>query len=219
MTLSPLKSLFLAALLWLPMAFFLWFYFATVVVWPTVQLAGPLLVAVLPDIFVSVGPDQFALDIRTRLLADMTQTGGRVALLDLTINPMIYGFGLPLLAGLTMATPLSGTRRFAQISLGFVVITAVMLWGVFWQALKIVRFDVGPQGVAALEGTIFIEPVIGLCYQFGYLILPAVTPIALWILCNRRFLETVVGDNFFAGTRRRKVGQNKATAGKAPEDE
>ena len=34
---------------------------------------------------------------------------------------------------------------------------------------------------------------IGLVYQFGYLVLPAVVPVALWIVMNRSFLESLVG--------------------------
>ena len=34
---------------------------------------------------------------------------------------------------------------------------------------------------------------VALGYQFGYLILPAVTPVAMWILLNARFLEELVG--------------------------
>ena len=33
--------------------------------------------------------------------------------------------------------------------------------------------------------------LIALCYQFGYLILPALVPAALWIVGNRRFIETL----------------------------
>lgn len=188
---EPLKPFFLAALLWLPMAFFLWFYFASVMAWPAAQLLGPLLVAVLPEVFTGAEQFQFAIEVQTRLV---TISEGRVGLLELRINPMIYGYGLPLLAGLTMATPLSGWRRASNIGIGFIVITAIMLWGSFWQVIKHLRFGLGPQGLEALEGTIFInEALVGLCYQFGYLILPPVTPIALWIWLNRRYVERLVG--------------------------
>jgi hypothetical protein len=34
---------------------------------------------------------------------------------------------------------------------------------------------------------------IALAYQFGYLILPAVVPVVLWIALNRAFIEQLVG--------------------------
>jgi hypothetical protein len=38
-----------------------------------------------------------------------------------------------------------------------------------------------------------IDPnTIALAYQFGYLILPAVVPVALWISLNRAFIESLV---------------------------
>jgi len=209
---SPLKPLFLAALLWLPLAFFLWFYFAGVVVWPTAQMVAPVLAGALPEIFVGAEQFQFVIEVQTRVMADPRLTGGRVAALDLTINPMIYGYGLPLLAGLVMATPLSAGRRTLQIAVGFLAITLVMLWGAVWQALKMVRFDLGAQGQALIEGSGISENLIALCYQFGYLILPAVTPVALWIVMNRSFLEELVGDKFRKRTKTAKRKQAPAPA-------
>jgi hypothetical protein len=33
---------------------------------------------------------------------------------------------------------------------------------------------------------------IALSYQFGYLILPALVPAVLWIVCNRPFIESLI---------------------------
>ena len=47
--------------------------------------------------------------------------------------------------------------------------------------------------IEALAGHGLSLDVIALASQFGYLVLPAVVPVALWILMNRRFLEALVG--------------------------
>jgi hypothetical protein len=48
---------------------------------------------------------------------------------------------------------------------------------------------------------------IGLWYQFGYLILPPVVPVVIWILLNSRFIESLgVRLAPLRGTARRRRG-------------
>jgi len=48
MALSPLRRFLLAALLWLPFAFFVWFYFAAPLVWPVIALVRFVLLTAWP---------------------------------------------------------------------------------------------------------------------------------------------------------------------------
>lgn len=92
-----------------------------------------------------------------------------------------------------MATPVSGRRRALQVAIAFPVLWVVVCWGAVFDVLYLLQFRAGLLGAAALTRNGWSQDGIALGYQFGYLILPAVTPVALWIVMNQRFLEALVG--------------------------
>ncbi len=191
MSLSPLKQFVLAAVLWLPACFFLWFVLGGAVIWPATALADLLLPALLPQAIDDLLLLGTTLEVQTRLLTEVG--AGRVGALVLEVRPLIYAWCLPLFAGLVLATPLGGRDRLRQLAIGLPVLWLVTAWGCCFDALKLLAFDAGPLGRAAIEQAGFSLDAVALGYQFGYLILPAVTPIVLWVLMNRLFLEELVG--------------------------
>lgn len=204
---SPLRQFVLAAALWLPMAFFLWAVLASVAVWPVARMADLVLPAWLPQVISAIEQAGSRLEVVTRL---QTAVGGsdRVGVLVLTVNPLIYAWCLALYAGLVMATPLVGGQRLRQLAIGFAVLLLTTSWGAVFDVLKMLAFDAGPLGAAAIQRAGIAPDAVALGYQFGYLILPAVTPISLWVLQNRRFLEQLVG---WSGEPRRTDGGQPAT--------
>ncbi len=192
MSLSPLRQFVLAAILWLPMAFFLWFLLASPVVWPVARLADLLVPQLLPHAIASVELQGSLLEVETRLLTE-AGPGGQQGLLILDVRPLIYAWCLPLFFGLVMATPLDARRRLLQLCIGMPVLWLIVTWGAIFDIFKLLAFDAGPLGAAAISSAGFSVDFVALGYQFGYLILPAVTPVALWVLMNRQFLEDLVG--------------------------
>ncbi|MEP6940070.1 MAG: exosortase H-associated membrane protein [Rudaea sp.] len=206
MTVSPLRRFILAALLWLPFAFFVWFAFAPQFVWPVVQIAKLVLLHGWPRLFLDVlqGADEigsdghllahhgFWMQVNTNVLynAAPAGVGARLAYFDFPINPMIYGYCVPLFAGLVMATPLARHWRAVQIAAGLLILWLVQSFGVVSEAFKSVGIDLkeGAQTMAQLGYSL---DLIALCYQFGYLILPPLIPAVLWILFNRAFIEEI----------------------------
>ena len=183
---NPVKEMFLLALLYLPLGFFLWFYLASALMWFPTRLTDWALTGLFPEIFRDVVQFGYRLEIQLQFV----RPEGRIALADREI--MIYAWGMALLFGLIMATPMSLKRRLAQLGIGYVVVSFVTAWGAFWDAMKEVAFKVQPEGVAAIAQTAVSPTMIALFYQLGYLMLPAVIPLATWILMNRPFLEDVV---------------------------
>jgi hypothetical protein len=112
--------------------------------------------------------------------------------LEPVINPMIYGYALPLFAGLVLATPLTRMQRTRQIILGGMLIWLAQTFGVIAECLKSVGLDSGPAGLEAIQQAGLHPEAIALSYQFGYLILPALVPTVLWIACNRPFIESLI---------------------------
>lgn len=183
-----LKAFMLNVVLWLPLAFFLWFYLAGLLVLPVQWLLSGVLELFHGDLFEGIGREHYWLQIGA--LIELPE--GR-AVADIPINPMIYGYGLPLVAGLAVSTRSSVRWRLAQLGLAFVAVALVQVWGAYWELFRTLAFSMGAPGVAVAEQAGLGREIIALCYQFGYLVLPAVVPIALWILMNRNFIEGVIG--------------------------
>ena len=204
MSISPLRRFIFAALLWLPFAFFVWFAFASQLVWPVIQMAKFSLLTAWPNLFVGViqGADEFSpagrlvahhafwMQINTNVLYNAASAvqAPRLAFFDFSINPMIYGYCVPLFAGLVMATPLERSRRVLQLLVGLVLLWLVQTFGVVSEAFKIVGIQLA-EGGEAMRHLGYSLDAIALCYQFGYLILPPLVPAVLWILFNRSFIE------------------------------
>ena len=208
MRVSPLKRFLLAAVLWLPLAFFFWFWFAAPLCWPVIALAKSILPHAWPSLFTSVAQGADLIDAQGRILghaAYLMQLSGNVLVnaaapgqppkfgfLEPVVNPMIYGYALPLFAGLVLATPLTRLRRTAQIAIGGFIIVLSQTFGVIGESLKTVTIDAGAEGAAAAQQAGLSLNLIALWYQFGYLILPALVPAVLWIVLNRRFIEALI---------------------------
>jgi len=218
MKLTPIREFAIKAALWLPLSFVIWFGMGPLWVLPPTWLARTALLRFWPELFTALVQGGDLLDTGGRVIAHagylLTLTTsimvsvpagpngpGGVGLLEPTLNPMVYAYSLPLFAGLAMATPLTASRRLLQLLIAFVVIWIAQAFGVVCESLKFVAFDAGPPGAAAIAKAGLVPNAIALAYQFGYLILPAVTPAALWIGLNRAFIERLVARDGEPGSR------------------
>ena len=206
--LNPLRRFLVAALLWLPFAFFVWFFFAGPMVWPVIALVRFVLLTAWPQLFtaVSQGADlldaqgrvlehlPYLMQLSTSVMVDVAEPGAapRFGLIEPTVNPMVYGYALPLFAGLVLATPVSARRRMAQLAVGIPLIWVAQAFGVVSESLKTVVIDAGPLGAEAAARAGLSINLIALCYQFGYLVLPSLVPAVLWIACNRAFIDLLI---------------------------
>ncbi len=188
---NPVKEMFILAALYLPMGFFLWFFFASFLMVPTARLSEWLMRGFFPAVFDRVVQLQFHLEIQT-LIAMARRVEGQQVMLNLHVNPMIYAWGMALLFGLIMATPMTVKRRLLQLLIGYLVVSLVAVWGVFWEVWRDLAFLMGPEAASVVQQSALSPTAIALCYQLGYLMFPAVIPVATWILMNRPFLEEVV---------------------------
>ena len=209
MKLSPVHEFALRAALWLPLSFVVWFSLAPLWVLPPTVLARNVLLGLWPGLFTALAQGGDLLDtsgrvvshagylltLTTSIVVHVPASGGGpggVGVLEPTLNPMVYAYSLPLFCGLAMATPLTGRRRLFELVIAFVVIWLAQAFGVVAESLKFVAVEAGVEGAAATAKAGLSANVIALAYQFGYLILPAVVPAALWIGLNRSFIERLV---------------------------
>lgn len=191
---SPIRGLGLRAVLWLPLSFFIWFAFASPLVWPVIQMAKIGLLGAWSNLFSEVIQNGHSMEVTTRLLVNQVAPDGRSGIGELVLvqNPLIYGYSLPLFSGLAMATPISIRTRLFHFAVAFSVIWLAQTFGVIAETFKMLAFDSGAPGANAVTGAGLSPDSIALAYQFGYLILPAVVPVALWIGLNRHFIESLV---------------------------
>jgi hypothetical protein len=213
-----LKAFFLAAVLWLPLAFFLWYMVRSLVVMLPIRLATAWLSLWLPEVVSGGSQETIDLVLMTQAHLDgvlgLPSTRLEVPVL---INALTYCYGLPILIGLVMATPLTWSRTFLHLGIGYLVLLPCQTFGLVGDALKHLSFDYGSlvaAGIAdagyaplapsagavaatAMDATLkahgMTEAAIGMWYQFGNLILPSIIPVIVWVLCNRRFIEDLTG--------------------------
>jgi len=211
-----LRPFLLAAALWLPMSFFIWFMLRSAIVYPVIRLARAVLTTWVPELVASVGQTYHEMEVAVvAQLGAVAGLPGSVLAVDMQLNVLPYCYAIPVLMGLSIATPIGWGRTGVQLAIGIPVLMLVQAFGIIGDVLKRIAFDLGAlvqgglveQGYAAVAGVAgqnaqaaagaalashgLTPTVIGVWYQFGYLILPPVSAVVLWILFNRRFIEAL----------------------------
>jgi hypothetical protein len=189
-----LSELLILASLWMLFGFMLWFYLSAFHGAPARILSGAILAELLGSHFhqIVVEPNQnFLFQVETTV--EYVFKDGTTDALGFVINPLVYTYGLPLLFGLVMGSDESWLRKAATLLIGYVTITLVQVWGVVFQSLKMLAFNFGSITHDIVTQAGVSDAVIALGYQLGSLILPALAPIFVWVLMNRRLVEQFVG--------------------------
>jgi hypothetical protein len=189
-----LGELLILASMWMLFGFMLWFYLSAFHGAPARITADAILSHVLGSDFkqIIVEPNQhFIYQVETNI--PFTFRDGTTEALGFIVNPLVFSYGLPLLFGLVMGSDVSWKRKAAIMLVGYVVITGVQVWGVVWQSLKMLAFNFGEQTHAVVASHGVSDAAIALGYQLGTLILPALSPIFVWVLMNRPLVEQFVG--------------------------
>ncbi|MEP7328078.1 MAG: exosortase H-associated membrane protein [Betaproteobacteria bacterium] len=180
---TSLSRFVLIALAWLPVTFVVWYVAAPVLLWPVRMLAVGVASAALGDLVRSVTADGATLTFLTSLKPGRTDTAGIVSV---DVNMLLYAFGLPLFAALTLA---AGGRRARTMLIGYVALIPFMTWGVLADFMKNIAITSSPLIASQAGFSALQREMIAFAYQFGSLILPAVAPAVAWVLTHRRFLE------------------------------
>jgi hypothetical protein len=188
---NPLYSFLLKAALWLPVCLGLWYWKAEWLNGPAVMVSGWIMKLFFSSWVESVEWSQRIFSVATTLKFGISpgMPEGEYALM-LEVNPLTYGFGLPLFVALFLAG--SEAINWRKLALGALLLIPFQAWGICFDLLKQVAVTAGP---VILEQTGFsswkIEG-IALGYQLGALILPALAPIGLWLAFNSRFIPMLV---------------------------
>jgi hypothetical protein len=189
-----LSELLILGSMWMLFGFMIWFFLSAFHGAPARMASEVILGHVLGSDFyrIVVEPNQhFLYQVETHIL--FTFRDGTTDALGFIVNPLIFSYGLPLLFGLVMGSDVSWLRKAVIMLIGYTVITMVQIWGVVWQSLKMLSFNFGEQSHAIVLSHGVSDSAIAMGYQLGTLILPALAPIFVWVLCNRPLVEQFVG--------------------------
>lgn len=186
-------ELLILAALWMTFGFMAWYYASAWHGVPVRELSEGLLRATLGDALLAVvpNPDQaYVFLVQTRI--PFTFPDGSREALGFLVNPLVFGYGLPLLFGLTMATELRLRSKLLVLLAGYCAILGVQVWGVYWESLKSLLYDFGPEARAVVLDAGVNENLVALCYQLGVLILPPLAPVIVWVIGNRAELQRFI---------------------------
>jgi len=189
-----LTELLILAFLWMVFGFMLWYYLSAFHGTPVRLIASEILSRWLGSDFMNIIPNpdrHYLFQVQTQIPFQFPD-GSREAL-GFIVNPLIYGFGLPLLFGLVMASGVSFFRKLGILLAGYVCIMLVQVWGVVWQTLKMLSFNFGADAHQLVIDACISDELIALCYQLGVLIFPPLVPIILWVLANWALIEQFTG--------------------------
>jgi len=192
---SPITGLFLRVVVWLPLMFVAWYYMAIVLTWPVTWLTDQLIHHLFSEVIGSVRQSGYRIEVLTTLspgaAVGAVVPKGVVPEITFSVNPLIYGYCLPLFSALVLSSPGSEGERWGRWFIGILLLYPVQAFGVSMEIVKTMLFRVGPQVGVELASAQWQYELTALGYQFGYLILPAVAPLVLWIALHQRFIATL----------------------------
>ena len=183
---SPLARFVLAVLAWLPATFAVWYFAAPVILWPVTMLTELVARVGFGDLVSVVEQNAGIVTFTTSLKPGQSMAGSVVAV---EVNALLYSFGLPMFAALTLAAREPHWLR--TLGIGYSTLVPAIAWGVLADFLKNIAITAAPQVVSQTGFTPIQRELIVFAFQFGSLILPAVAPAIVWVLTHRAFLERI----------------------------
>ena len=189
-----LGELLILAFLWMVFGFMLWYYLSAFHGVPVRVISGEILSRWLGSEFMNIIPNpdhHYLFQVQTQI--PFIFPDGSKEALGFLVNPLVYGYGLPLLFGLVMASGVSFLRKIIVLSGGYVCVMLIQVWGVVWQTLKTLAFNFGADAHQVTIDAGISDELIALCYQLGVLIFPPLIPVILWVLANWALIEQFTG--------------------------
>ena len=182
--LSPLARFIIVVLAWLPATFAIWYFAAPILLWPAALLSDWAMRIGFADLVRAVDQVGAGIAFTTTLKPGESIAGGIVTA---EVNMLLYSFGLPLFAALTLAA--REPHRLRTLVIGYTVLVPAIAWGVCADFLKNIAITAPAQVISQTGFVAWQREAIAFAFQFGSLILPAVAPAIVWVLTHRSFLE------------------------------
>jgi hypothetical protein len=187
---SLLTTFIFKVLLLLPVCLAAWYWLITPLNTPLAWLSDFILTTLWGQIIETVELIKHQFEIVT-LLAPPGQAHNSQASMVFEINPLLYSYSLPFAAALILATPATWAKKLTALLITYCLLLLVQSWGVCFHVVKTLVYHAGPEINARLNMHPLSQALIGLGYQFGYLILPSLSPLVIWIALFRNFVLSI----------------------------
>lgn len=191
------KGFLVKIIIILPLTFVAWYFLTPFILYLISFLAKTALTLVASHAILDIEVNNHLLEIITTF----TKSKEGKDTLTFSINAMKYGYGIALFSAMVLATPDKLSSKLQNLYIGFLILLLVQVWGVTFDVLVVLVFKLGRAIGETMGTTEFTREVIALCYQLGYLILPAITPILLWFGMYQKQVEKLA-PKFFSSKRK-----------------
>jgi hypothetical protein len=193
-----LGGFFGAAILWLLLTLAIWYPLRHWMVLPAAWLAQETMTAIFPR-WVTGAQLEDSTQVLTTILR-VWSPGNRVGELAPQVNVLVYCYGAPLLAALLLAsrTP----RWWWKLPAGLLALVPFQAWGICFTWLLQVAVVSGEQTGGQTRFGPWATNLIALGYQFGFLILPTLVPVLLWLAFDRRVIAGAMIEGALAAKSR-----------------
>ena len=188
----------LRTLAFLPLAFAVWYFAAPILLWPCVLIVRAVAHTAFGDLIRAVEQTDATATFVTTLGAGVAPAK---AFVTVDVNLLLYSFGLPLFAALTLAAHAPRWKRY--LAIGYATLMPVVAFGVLADCLKNVAITAGPAIASQTGFAPWQREAIAFAFQFGSLILPAVAPAVLWVAMHGRFVAAWGRGRVFAPAKSR----------------
>ena len=193
-----LKGFFAAALLWLAVALAVWYPLRHTMVRPAGWLAGQVMTAAFPRWATGVLLEGNRQVLVTRLT--VWSPDYRIGELAPEANGLSYAYGAPLLAALLLA---ARTRRWWwKLPAGLLALVPFQAWGICFSWLLQVAVVAADQTRAQTQFGPWHTNLIAAGFQLGFLILPTLAPVLLWLAFDRSVMAGAMIEGALARDRR-----------------
>jgi hypothetical protein len=186
---DPLGQFAALALLMLPLWFIAWYNLADLLLWPAITASAPILNSLHPGLIEGLEGSAAALQVVTGIYVQRPQG---LAQIVIEVNALSFAWNLPVLLALLFATD----RRFfsyRHVAVAYLSLLPLHSWGICLDVLKTLALQSGPDARAFLGyGPAQLEAV-ALGYQFGYLMLPVIGAVVIWLSLNRDMFLLLLG--------------------------
>lgn len=175
---SPVSKFLLRILLYLLISMCFWYWARETMVWLPAKLSGELLATLFPSWCNGHALHGTELQLLTTIVSD-------AGLLSFRIDVLKFCYGLPLLAALLLASNARGL--WWKLPAGALSLLPLQMWGTCFYLLLVVS----DAGRAAFLRTGFTQLNLNafvIAYQLGYLLLPSLGPVLVWLCLERSFV-------------------------------
>ena len=195
---ATLRGFFTAALLWLALSLAIWYPVRNWMVLPAGWLAEHAMQAAFP-FWVRHAEWEGSTQV---LVTTQRVRGpdGRRGELTPAVNGLVFAYGAPLFAALLLAS--RARRVWWKLPVGVLALAPFQAWGICFAWLTQVAVVAGDQTASQTHLGRWEATLIAAGYQFGFLILPTLVPVLLWLALDRQVLARAMIEGALAGETR-----------------